>query len=197
VKTGWLAAALLACAAILSLWLGMRAIRSYEADRVQGAVNIKVQLEGARNQAALKRDESGALVYVLHRLDGSTETLTPDAFADRLHRQQQSRTLLWFIFNISNPMGLVWVSIGLLGQLIFTGRMLVQWLVSERSRRSVVPPAFWWLSVIGSLMLLAYFGWRMDIVGMIGQGAGLGIYLRNLHLIYAAKQASGLPTIEQ
>jgi lipid-A-disaccharide synthase-like uncharacterized protein len=76
------------------------------------------------------------------------------------------------------------VSVGLLGQVLFTGRMIVQWLASEKKHESVVPPVFWWMSLIGSLMLLSYFTWRRDIVGILGQGFGLAIYLRNLHLIY-------------
>ncbi|HRC84950.1 MAG TPA: lipid-A-disaccharide synthase N-terminal domain-containing protein [Thermoanaerobaculia bacterium] len=84
-------------------------------------------------------------------------------------------------------MGLAWVGLGLAGQLLFTGRMLLQWLASERERRSVVPVGFWWLSVAGSTLLVAYFLWRKDLVGVLGQGAGWVIYLRNLWLIYRSE----------
>ncbi|MEL7237889.1 MAG: lipid-A-disaccharide synthase N-terminal domain-containing protein [Planctomycetota bacterium] len=78
----------------------------------------------------------------------------------------------------------MWISVGLLGQVLFTGRMLVQWIVSEKAKRSTVPPVFWWMSLIGASMLLSYFIWRRDIVGVLGQAAGWGIYLRNLWMIY-------------
>ncbi|MEM9416080.1 MAG: lipid-A-disaccharide synthase N-terminal domain-containing protein [Planctomycetota bacterium] len=82
----------------------------------------------------------------------------------------------------------MWVALGLLGQVLFTGRMLVQWLSSERAKRSVVPPAFWWLSLTGAAMLLAYFIWRTDIVGILGQATGFLIYARNLWLIYMRRE---------
>lgn len=76
-----------------------------------------------------------------------------------------------------------WVALGLLGQGLFAGRMLVQWLVSERERRSVVPVAFWWLSLAGASLLLAYFLWRRDPVGVVGQTTGWIVYFRNLVLL--------------
>jgi lipid-A-disaccharide synthase-like uncharacterized protein len=81
------------------------------------------------------------------------------------------------------------VGLGFLGQALFTGRMLVQWLTSERQRRSVVPVAFWWLSLAGASMLLGYFVWRKDIVGVLGQGTGWAIYVRNLWLLYRPRSA--------
>ncbi|MEM7245783.1 MAG: lipid-A-disaccharide synthase N-terminal domain-containing protein [Acidobacteriota bacterium] len=91
------------------------------------------------------------------------------------------------MLNISSPLGFAWVALGFLGQLCFTGRMLVQWLASEKQRRSVVPPAFWWMSLVGATMLLAYFAWRRDLVGVIGQSTGWFIYARNLVLIRRAE----------
>ncbi|MDF1872321.1 lipid-A-disaccharide synthase N-terminal domain-containing protein [Vannielia sp.] len=81
-----------------------------------------------------------------------------------------------------------WVLIGLGGQLLFTGRFLVQWIASERARRSVVPLAFWWFSIGGGAVLLAYALYRQDPVFVLGQSMGLFIYLRNLYLIYAEKR---------
>ena len=97
------------------------------------------------------------------------------------------------MLNITSPAGLLWVGLGLLGQVLFTGRMLVQWLASERSKRSVVPEAFWWMSFAGATLLLAYFTWRGDVVGVLGQGAGWFIYLRNLYLIRAARAGPAGP----
>ena len=77
-----------------------------------------------------------------------------------------------------------WVLIGFLGQFIFAGRFIVQWIASERARKSVVPRAFWFFSVGGGFTLLAYAVYRLDPVFILGQGAGLFVYARNLYFIY-------------
>ncbi len=92
------------------------------------------------------------------------------------------------IFNISKPWSFVWISVGLLGQVMFTFRMVLQWLASEKHKRSIVPVGFWWGSLIGGAMLFAYFCWRKDVVGIIGQSSGVFIYARNLVLIYRGKR---------
>ena len=76
----------------------------------------------------------------------------------------------------------VWLGIGFLGQALFSARFVIQWLASERMRRSVVPHAFWWFSLAGGVTLLAYALWRGDPVFVLGQGLGLFVYLRNLML---------------
>ena len=76
-----------------------------------------------------------------------------------------------------------WVVIGLAGQMLFMGRFLVQWIASERAGRSVVPTAFWYFSIGGALILLAYALYRRDPVFILGQSTGLLIYLRNLWFI--------------
>lgn len=76
-----------------------------------------------------------------------------------------------------------WTAIGFLGQLFFSMRFLVQWLMSERARRSVVPVAFWYFSILGGATLLAYAIHQQDPVFILGQGLGLLIYGRNLVLI--------------
>jgi len=78
-----------------------------------------------------------------------------------------------------------WVVVGFLGQGLFSARFLVQWLASERARRSVVPRAFWFFSLGGGITLLAYALYRRDPVFIAGQGVGLFIYVRNLMLIYS------------
>lgn len=77
----------------------------------------------------------------------------------------------------------LWVAIGFAGQALFSARFLVQWLASERAKRSVVPHAFWFLSLAGGGTLLAYALYRQDPVFIAGQSAGLFIYARNLVLI--------------
>jgi lipid-A-disaccharide synthase-like uncharacterized protein len=81
----------------------------------------------------------------------------------------------------------LWLLIGFGGQALFMGRFVIQWLVSERSRRSVIPISFWYLSIAGALVLLAYAAHRRDPVFVAGQGLGVAIYLRNLHLVRAER----------
>lgn len=76
-----------------------------------------------------------------------------------------------------------WLALGFLGQACFASRFLVQWLVSERAGRSVVPRAFWYLSIAGGSIVLCYAIWRRDPVFIVGQSAGLLVYLRNLILL--------------
>ncbi len=76
-----------------------------------------------------------------------------------------------------------WVAIGLVGQLLFTARFLVQWISSERAKRSIIPMAFWYFSIGGGLILLSYAIYRKDPVFILGQSMGVFIYLRNIWLI--------------
>lgn len=84
----------------------------------------------------------------------------------------------------------VWLVIGFLGQALFTARFLVQWIFSERRGESIVPIAFWYFSVAGGLILLAYAIHRADPVFILGQSAGLVVYLRNLYLIHRPRRLS-------
>ncbi|MEJ2152407.1 MAG: lipid-A-disaccharide synthase N-terminal domain-containing protein [Gemmatimonadota bacterium] len=77
----------------------------------------------------------------------------------------------------------VWIAIGLAGQGCFFLRFLVQWVASERVGRSVIPRAFWYFSIMGSVVILSYAIWREDPVFIVGQSTGLFIYIRNLVLI--------------
>ena len=83
----------------------------------------------------------------------------------------------------------VWVMVGLMGQLMFTGRFIVQWLASEKAKRSVVPKAFWYFSIAGSVIVLAYGIHKLDPVIILGQLPGTVIYTRNLWLIRAEQRA--------
>jgi len=83
----------------------------------------------------------------------------------------------------------VWLGIGLLGQAMFFSRFLVQWWQSEREGRSVVPVAFWYFSVGGGVVLLAYAIYKHDPVFILGQGMGLFVYVRNLYLIFREREA--------
>jgi lipid-A-disaccharide synthase-like uncharacterized protein len=77
----------------------------------------------------------------------------------------------------------LWYVIGFLGQICFFSRFLVQWIASEVQHKSIVPLAFWFFSIGGGLLLLAYSIWRKDPVFIAGQSLGQLIYFRNLVLI--------------
>ncbi len=77
----------------------------------------------------------------------------------------------------------LWLVVGFAGQMAFTGRFLLQWLYSEYRKRSLIPVGFWYLSLVGSSLLLAYAIYRQDPVFILGQSFGFIVYLRNLQLI--------------
>ena len=83
---------------------------------------------------------------------------------------------------------LAWILVGLGGQILFMMRFVVQWIVSEKAKRSVIPVAFWWLSIGGAVILLAYAIYRADPVFILGQSLGFFIYARNLWLIHAERR---------
>jgi lipid-A-disaccharide synthase-like uncharacterized protein len=91
------------------------------------------------------------------------------------------------IHSISVPEWLV-LTVGFAGQAMFSARFLIQWIASERSRKSVVPVLFWYFSLGGGITLFLYALYREDPVFMLGQGFGLIVYLRNLALIHKEKQ---------
>jgi lipid-A-disaccharide synthase-like uncharacterized protein len=82
----------------------------------------------------------------------------------------------------------LWLGVGFLGQAMFSMRFLIQWFQSERQRRSIIPVAFWYFSVLGGVTLLSYAIYRQDPVFILGQGAGLVIYGRNLYFIWRERR---------
>jgi lipid-A-disaccharide synthase-like uncharacterized protein len=91
------------------------------------------------------------------------------------------------IHAISVPEWLV-LTFGFAGQALFSARFLIQWIASERSRKSVVPVLFWYFSLGGGVTLFLYALYRKDPVFMLGQGFGLIVYARNLWLIHKEKR---------
>jgi lipid-A-disaccharide synthase-like uncharacterized protein len=84
-----------------------------------------------------------------------------------------------------------WVVLGFVAQAFFTMRFVVQWIASERARKSVMPVAFWFFSVGGGALLLVYALYRRDPVFIAGQALGLLVYLRNVYfIILNGKQVS-------
>ena len=82
---------------------------------------------------------------------------------------------------------MVWLITGFTGQAMFSARFMVQWLASEKMKRSIIPEAFWYLSLIGGLVLLAYAIHRRDPIFILGQSVGCFIYLRNIYFIRREK----------
>ncbi len=111
-------------------------------------------------------------------MDGFTLTcLVTDFFRDLSLRYPKFRLDFWLIF-------------GFVGQLMFTMRFIVQWIASERRKESVIPVSFWYLSLAGGLIVLAYAVYRMDPVFILAYLPGNFIYVRNLYFIYKKKPAS-------
>jgi lipid-A-disaccharide synthase-like uncharacterized protein len=87
----------------------------------------------------------------------------------------------------------IWIAVGFLGQGLFFGRWVIQWIASERTAKSQMPIAFWYLSLVGGLITLAYAIYRRDPVFIAGQGVGSLVYVRNLMLIHRQRpDAAGL-----
>jgi lipid-A-disaccharide synthase-like uncharacterized protein len=78
---------------------------------------------------------------------------------------------------------IVWLAVGFAAQMMFAMRFLVQWVHTERARRSVMPDSFWYFSLAGGVMLLTYAIYRLDPVFILGQAMGLVVYIRNLYFI--------------
>lgn len=96
-----------------------------------------------------------------------------------------SKLILWWDGLSSGE--LLWLSLGLGAQAMFSTRFIIQWIASERAKKSIVPEAFWYFSFVGGFMLFIYALHRMDPVFIIGQGTGLFIYSRNIYLIWKNK----------
>ena len=90
--------------------------------------------------------------------------------------------MAWFIDWFANMDAMK--AIGILGQVLFGSRFFVQWIASERAQRSVIPVAFWHLSVIGAALTLVYAIAIKEPVFMVPQAGGLLIYVRNLVFVY-------------
>ncbi len=88
----------------------------------------------------------------------------------------------------SSQIELVWLVVGFAAQMLFSARFLVQWIASERVKKSIVPEAFWYFSFLGGAMLLSYAIYRKDPVFTLGQAFGLLVYSRNIWFIWTARR---------
>jgi lipid-A-disaccharide synthase-like uncharacterized protein len=186
-KRRWIIIAELGLVLALGVWAVAALV--HRPKEPNNAIEIKIDLPNVR-QVSLAQDSAGALHYTVTYRDGRVEAVSPDEFARRVYGSQHNRGWLEKLCNVTSIWGVVWVAFALvIGQGLFTGRMVIQWLASEKHKRSVVPPLFWWMSLFGSTILLIYFIWRKDIVAVLGQVFGWSIYIRNLLLIYGHEPA--------
>lgn len=97
-----------------------------------------------------------------------------------------------YLYNVF-VLKLSWVVlVGFIGQLMFSARFIIQWIASERARKSVFPVAFWFFSIGGGLLSFGYALSIRDPVFILGQGFGVFIYARNLYFVYRERRTTGL-----
>jgi lipid-A-disaccharide synthase-like uncharacterized protein len=190
----WAVMALLLAIAVWLIYQGGGGLRRPPA--APGESLIEFNIAETRGWVKVRRDPttSAATFQVILR-DGRTSDPVDEpafrrAWGDDLHARITGGRVsrVFRVLNVTSSAGVAWVIVGLAAQGTFAGRFLVQWIVSERSRRSVIPEAFWWLSLAGGAILFAYFIWRRDVVGVLGQCSGVVIYARNLRLIHKEKR---------
>lgn len=99
-----------------------------------------------------------------------------------------SKFIVWWT-HVSD-LELLWLTIGFSAQGMFMMRFIVQWIASEKAKKSIMPELFWYFSLTGGLMLFSYGIYRLDPVIILGQLMGIPVYLRNLQLIWREKRAS-------
>ena len=90
----------------------------------------------------------------------------------------------------------VWTTVGIVGQAVFGGRFILQWIVSEYKKKSHVPDIFWYMSLVGSILLLFYTIHRNEPILAIGFSANILIYIRNIHLIFKHSKSGRITPVE-
>ena len=162
-------------------------VGAYLVTRTINRMPVEPLLTGYQHAQLVQR-EGHVTIKAMPYDGGDAAFIDPQTYFDAVYQQHQQRSfgakLVMTLFNVSSLATVGWVVLGFVGQLLFAGRMLVQWIATERKRQSVIPTAFWWLALSGASMLLLYFIWRKDIIGIFGQGLGWMIYVRNLYFIY-------------
>ena len=192
----WEAVVAMVLLILLGFWLIYQPSESLYSERFRdGATAVEYRIGGGRGWVEIVSDEQGVRTYrMVPRMGEPTQVLHDDQIKMLLGADlyetvtTQEQSFLFRIFNITGWGSLAWVLLGFGAQVVFAGRFMVQWIVSEREKKSTVPNAFWWMSLIGGLLLFVYFVWRQDPVGVFGQSSGIVIYARNLRLIGKEKR---------
>lgn len=203
-RVKWEPPAAMAGVLIFGIWLVLALGRNQGLPELRpGAFTVPVTISAAKGALEALESPTGSGIYtyrMLYRDGSASDVLSSEDIIrfipqDRLDDlkasvldQSPTTRVIFRLFNITGWVSLVWVAIGLAGQVAFFGRMLIQWVVSERKKESIVPEAFWWLSLTGGIFLFTYFVWRQDIVGVLGQTTGVVIYARNLRLIHKRRR---------
>jgi lipid-A-disaccharide synthase-like uncharacterized protein len=170
----------------LSLWVMFKT--SQAADKTPGAAQLELVIANRKLKVEQRPAENapGHFEYRFRNWsEKGTAWIDEQEYQTTIMENADLKELSWVLqfWNVSSYANLAWVALGLGGQLVFAGRMIIQWLASEKKRQSVVPPAFWYMSLAGGLCLTAYFVWRHDPVGVLGQAMGLVVYVRNIRLL--------------
>lgn len=97
-----------------------------------------------------------------------------------------SVTIKFILDSLKNP----WVVFGLCAQFVFFLRFVFQWLASERAGRVTIPAIFWYLSIVGAVMILIYSLYRKDVVFIFASFLSLFIYTRNIILHLKGKEVA-------
>lgn len=191
----WEPVAALILVLLLGFWLALGPNAFQTLPTREGATTQNIRIADTRGVLEISRTAEGARTFRIFTRDGFVsrdlgEGELKELFGPKIYAQATAErpNLAFRLLNITTWANLVWIGVGLVGQLAFSSRFLVQWLVSERERKTVVPESFWWMSLIGGLALFAYFVWRQDPIGVLGQSSGLVIYSRNIRLIYKQKR---------
>lgn len=133
--------------------------------------------------------EGGKHVMVFATKSGPVKLEAEQFAADLQKRQEEKKQWSWLFrkLDITSWTSLAWIGFGFSAQFVFMSRMIIQWYVSEKAKSSIVPPSFWWLSLLGASMLIIYYVWRKDPVSLVAQSFGFTVYVRNLWLIHDEK----------
>jgi len=185
----WEPAALMVLLIAIGFWLVMNPSGNKSHPRA-GALTSEIRIGDTRGLVEVMGDSPETQKFRLLTREGFE---SPDLsrrefesiFGSAVTAQVADGRANWLfrLLNITSWISLVWIAIGFGGQLMFSGRMFLQWLISERHKVSIITPAFWWFSLLGGICLFTYFVWRQDAVGVLGQSSGIVIYARNLRLI--------------
>lgn len=164
----------------------------YGPGRDRGLAEVQI---GQSKAKLVEIESTGQRTFMLVYREGDehgpiTESQLQDFFGEREAERVLSgnENAVFRLLNITSWASLPWVVLGFGAQVVFASRFLIQWVISERKKESVIPVAFWWVSFFGGVALFAYFVWRQDPVGVLGQSSGIVIYARNLRLIYKKRR---------
>jgi len=146
----------------------------------QAAIDSLRRQVAAQQQRIAELEQAGAASEGIADSDGSAVGMY-EKIVRKLSRMLPTSPMMWF-----------WFVVGMVGEFVFFLRFVVQWWASERSKRTVVPIAFWHLSLIGTGMVLAYALYRIDPVFILAYGLNIFLYVRNLIIAKRQPALAGL-----